>query len=162
MDDFIVMAMSPVILIALTSTAEILQCIVVSPAPPLPRWRKSSPRTNNQNACKHLWWWTPCASECPRRSLCGHVKSLTLLRGIQESECGFLLRFLMHRQAQTFTELICGTFSRTQRINTCHSIAEAHAYARSVSSRRLRRYVQNPCLASSGKTSMKFGWLWKR
>lgn len=53
-DDFTVMKMSPIILIALTSTAEILQRIVTSPAPPLPHPCKSSPRTNNQNACKHL------------------------------------------------------------------------------------------------------------
>jgi len=54
MDDFTTMESSPIILIGLISTTEILQWIVVSPALPLLHWCKLSPCTNNQNACKHL------------------------------------------------------------------------------------------------------------
>lgn len=99
MDDFTATETSPIILIALTSTAKILQQIIISPTSPLPHWCKSSPRANNQNACKHLRRWTPCISECLRGPLCRRVKSLTLPWGIQESERGFLLSLLMHQQA---------------------------------------------------------------
>lgn len=85
---WLVMERSPIILTDFVSTTEILQWIAVSAAPPLPhQFKIISPW--KQNFCKHLWLWTLHVSACLRWPLCGHVKSLMLLQGIQERECDF-------------------------------------------------------------------------